>query len=207
MQRNKNEQQISCGKVPMEKLKSDLRLAMRQAMGRKSEEMRETDSARLCAKLKEQPFFQNAGSILFFASLPEEEPDLWPLLNETLAGKQMVALPCFDADNQTYHPRRVTDIHVEILSGKFGIREPAPTCVALPLDDLDLVLVPGVAFDAQGHRLGRGKGFYDRMLENFKGKKIGVAFDEQIADEIPVEKNDVRMDFVLTPTRCLTCSS
>jgi 5-formyltetrahydrofolate cyclo-ligase len=190
----------------MEKLKSDLRLAMRQAMAKKSEEMRETDSARLCAKLKEQAFFQNAGSILFFASLPEEEPNLWTLLNETLAANKMVALPCFDADNQIYHPRQVKDIHVEILSGKFGIREPAPTCVALPLDDLDLVLVPGLAFDAQGHRLGRGKGFYDRMLQDFRGKKAGIAFDEQIVDAVPAEKNDVKMDFVLTPTRCLACN-
>jgi 5-formyltetrahydrofolate cyclo-ligase len=191
----------------IEKRKSDLRSAMRQAMGKKSAEMRETDSTRLCAKLKEQPFFQNAGSILFFASLPEEEPDLWPLLNETLAANKMVALPCFDADNQKYHPRRVQDIHVEILSGQFGIREPAPTCIVLPLDDLDLVLVPGVAFDRHGHRLGRGKGFYDRMLQNFKGKKIGIAFDEQIVEEIPVENNDVKMDYVLTPTRCLACDS
>jgi 5-formyltetrahydrofolate cyclo-ligase len=187
----------------MEKLKSDLRLAMRQVLVKKSEEMRETDSARLCAKLKEQLFFQEARSILFFASLPEEEPNLWTLLNETLAANKMVALPCFDADNQIYHPRQVKDIHVEILSGKFGIREPAPTCVALPLDDLDLVLVPGLAFDAQGHRLGRGKGFYDRMLKDFKGKKVGIAFDEQIVDAVPAEKNDVKMDFVLTPTRCL----
>jgi 5-formyltetrahydrofolate cyclo-ligase len=192
--------------TPMEELKSELRSAMRRALGKKSEEMRETDSARLCAKLKEQPFFQNAGSILFFASLPEEEPDLWPLLNETLAGNKMVALPCFDADSQIYLPRQVKDIHVEILSGKFGIREPAPTCIALPLEDLDLVLVPGVAFDAHGHRLGRGKGFYDRMLENFRGKKIGIAFDEQVVDAVPAEKNDVKMDFILTPTRCLTCS-
>jgi 5-formyltetrahydrofolate cyclo-ligase len=211
MPKNKNEppmntEGLNARAAEVEKRKSDLRLAMRQAMGKKSEEMREVDSTRLCAKLKEQPFFQSARSILFFASLPEEEPDLWPLLNETLAGKQMVALPCFDADNQIYHPRRVTDVHVEILSGQFGIREPAPTCMAIPWEDLDLVLVPGVAFDVPGHRLGRGKGFYDRMLQNFKGKKIGIAFDEQIVEAVPAEKNDVRMDFVLTPTRCLACN-
>ena len=78
-----------------------------------------------------------------------------------------------------------------------------PICVAIPLDDLDLVLVPGVAFNLGGHRLGRGKGFYDRLLQNFSGKKIGVAFDEQIVDALPVEENDVRMDLILTPSRCL----
>jgi 5-formyltetrahydrofolate cyclo-ligase len=189
--------------TPVKKLKSDLRLAMRQALQNKTEKSREADSAKLCARLKEQSFFQNARSVLFFASLPEE-PDLWALLKETLATNKMAALPCFDADNQRYHPRRVKDIHVEILSGKFGIREPAPTGIAMPLDDLDLVLVPGIAFDLHGHRLGRGKGFYDRMLQDFKGKKAGIAFDEQIVETVPAEKNDVKMDFILTPTRCIT---
>jgi 5-formyltetrahydrofolate cyclo-ligase len=185
-------------------LKASLRTNLRVALKNVSAEKRQTDSQRLCALLKEQAFFHNAGSILFFAPLPEE-PDLWPLLNETLAGKKLAALPCFDADNQMYLPRRVMDIHVEILSGQFGIREPVPTCVEIPLDDLALVLVPGVAFDLTGHRLGRGKGFYDRLLENFSGQKIGIAFDEQMVDFVPAEENDVRMNFMVTPTRCVKC--
>jgi 5-formyltetrahydrofolate cyclo-ligase len=186
-----------------ETLKSDLRFAMRRTLEKMTEEKRSQDSEKICEKIKEQRFFQEARSILFFASLPTE-PDLWTLLKETLATNKMVALPCFDADNQRYHPRRVKDIHVEILSGKFGIREPAPTCIAMPLEDLDLVLVPGVAFDLRGHRLGRGKGFYDRMLQDFKGRKAGIAFDEQIVEAVPAEQSDVKMDFVLTPTRGLT---
>jgi 5-formyltetrahydrofolate cyclo-ligase len=175
---------------------------MRQTLKKVTDGKRKADSEALCARLKEQRFFQEARSILFFAPLPEE-PDLWPLLNETVAGKKLVALPCFDADSQAYRARRVTDIHVEIMSGKFGIREPAPTCIAMPLADLELVLVPGVAFDLAGHRLGRGKGFYDRMLQDFTGKKIGIAFEEQIVDAVPAKKNDVKMDWVLTPARCV----
>jgi 5-formyltetrahydrofolate cyclo-ligase len=167
-----------------------------------SSEKRKTDSEKLCALLKTQPSFQEACSILFFAPLPEE-PDLWPLLNETLAGKKMIALPCFDQASETYHPRRITDLHVEILSGKFGIREPVESCVAIPPNDLDLVLVPGVAFGLDGHRLGRGKGYYDRLLQNFTGTKIGIAFDEQIVDAVPSEENDVRMNLILTPTQCV----
>jgi 5-formyltetrahydrofolate cyclo-ligase len=188
----------------IECLKADLRLEVRRKMGKISENKRKADSEKICMKLKEQAAFQKAGAVLFFAPLPEE-PDLWPLLAEVMPGKKMVALPCFDVDNQAYTPRHVRDIHVEILSGKFGIREPAPTCVAIPLRDLDVVLVPGVAFALDGHRLGRGKGFYDRLLQDFTGKKIGIAFDEQIAEAIPVEKNDVRMDWILTPTRWVKC--
>lgn len=182
--------------------KGALRQEIRAAVKAIPAQKRHSDSVKLCENLRAQALFKTARSVLFFAPLPEE-PDLWPLAIETLAGKKLVALPCFDADNQVYQPRRVTDIHVEILSGKFGIREPANTCVAIPLDDLDLVLVPGVAFGLDGHRLGRGKGFYDRLLQNFGGHKIGIAFDEQIVEKIPTGENDIRMDAVLTPTRCV----
>jgi 5-formyltetrahydrofolate cyclo-ligase len=186
-------------------LKSAFRAKARAVLKTLPAETRQRDSEKLCARLTQQAFFQNAGSLLFFASLPEE-PDLWPLLQNALAGKKLVALPCFDGDNQAYRPRRVTNLHVEILSGQFGIREPSAACVEIPLKDLEVAFVPGVAFDPSGHRLGRGKGFYDRMLENFTGKKVGIAFDEQMVDAIPAEKNDVRMDLIMTPTRCVNCS-
>jgi 5-formyltetrahydrofolate cyclo-ligase len=179
--------------------KSRLRKEISAKIKATAPEKRKMDSEKLCANLRQQSFFQTAASILFFAPLPEE-PDLWPLLNEVLATKKLVALPCFDSENEAYVPRRVDDIHVEIVSGKFGIREPAPTCIAIPLRDLDLVLVPGVAFDTRGHRLGRGKGFYDRLLQNFTGKKIGIAFDEQIVEAVPKEENDVQVDLIVTPT-------
>ena len=167
-----------------------------------SPERREVDSRNLSGLLEKQPFFQQAKSILFFASLPNEI-DLWPLLEKTIPGTKLIALPCFDADRQVYAPRRVKDLRVEIVTGQFGIREPGPACVPLPLHDLDLVLVPGVAFDQHGHRLGRGKGFYDRLLQEFQGTKAGIAFDEQIVKRVPVETTDVVMDYVVTPTRSI----
>ena len=183
-------------------LKTDLRSRIQAHVKNLPAEKRKADSAKLCANLRQQTFFQKARSLLFFAPLPEE-PDLWPLLNEILAGKSLVALPCFDADNRGYQPRRIRDIHVELMSSKFGIREPAPTCIAVPLADLDVVLVPGVAFNSLGHRLGRGRGYYDRLLENFAGNKIGIAFDEQMVEVIPVENNDVPMDWIITPTQTI----
>src|SRR5262249_41116687 len=114
-----------------QKAKTELRSKIRAVLKSFSLEKRASDSAKLCAALERQELFQRTASILFFAPLPEE-PDLWPLLSDVLASKKLVALPCFDSENQSYVPRRVGDIHVEIISGKFGIREPAPTCVAIP---------------------------------------------------------------------------
>ena len=185
--------------------KNELRVKIRAAVKGMPPEKRKSDSEKICALLREQSFLQSVRSILFFAPLPEE-PNLWPVLVETMLGKTIVALPCFDADNQVYQPRRVTDLHVQIISGKFGIREPSEFCVPIPPNDLDLVLVPGVAFGLDGHRLGRGKGYYDRLLQSFSGTKVGVAFEEQIVEVVPSEANDVRMDVILTPTRSVKLS-
>jgi 5-formyltetrahydrofolate cyclo-ligase len=95
----------------------------------------------------------------------------------------------------------IRDADKDILSGQFGIREPVAACAELTLNRLDLILVPGVAFDLHGRRLGRGKGFYDRLLAVVRGTTCGAAFDEQIVGEIPVEPHDVHLNCILTPTR------
>ena len=95
----------------------------------------------------------------------------------------------------------IKDPEKDLLVGRFGIREPETSCGEIELNRLDFTLVPGVAFDLQGRRLGRGKGFYDRMLAAVRGTTCGVAFDEQIVEEVPVEPHDTRVNCILTPTR------
>ena len=77
----------------------------------------------------------------------------------------------------------------------------APFWALYSSNRVELILVPGVAFDLQGSRLGRGNGYYDQLLAIVWGKRCGVAFDEQLVPEIPVEAHDARMDCLLTPTR------
>lgn len=177
--------------------KSDLRQKIRAALEKVSPAVRLAASLDLCARL--EPQLRGAHTILFFAPRPDE-PDLWPLLEKMLASK-ICALPAFDAATQTYSARRVANLETDIATGKFGVREPASSCPEIPLNQFDLVLVPGVAFDLRGNRLGRGKGFYDWLLVGIRGLKCGVAFDEQIVAEVPVAVHDARMDFILTPTR------
>jgi 5-formyltetrahydrofolate cyclo-ligase len=182
--------------------KSELRSTVRTVLKNLSVEKRKLDSKKLREKLKEQSFFQSATSVLFFAPLANEA-DLWPLLEESVATEKIVALPRFDPSSQSYIACRVRNLQSEIISGRFDIREPHKNCAEIPLVHLDLVLVPGVAFDLNGHRLGRGKGFYDRLLQKVRGLKVGIAFEEQMVRKIPAEAHDVKMDFVLTPARCV----
>jgi len=157
-------------------------------------------STLLCARLREQRIWSAARSVLFFAPLPDEA-EIWPLLNEAIAAGKAVALPAFIPGTNRYAARQIVDPARDLIAGRFGIREPVATCAEVPLNRLDLVLVPGVAFDARGGRLGRGKGFYDRLLADVRGTKCGVAFEEQMVDAVPVGPLDIRLDCILTPTR------
>jgi 5-formyltetrahydrofolate cyclo-ligase len=185
--------------------KAALRKQIRDARQIISPAARNAMSAQIRDRLKEQTIWKNAGSVLFFAPLPDEL-DVWPLLEDTLAGKKIAALPRFDSASNSYVACRVKNLRSEIVTGQFGIREPGANCVEIPLNRLDLVLVPGVAFDLQGRRLGRGRGFYDRLLADVRGVKCGITFDEQVVGEIPAGPQDVRMNFILTPTRCAEIS-
>jgi 5-formyltetrahydrofolate cyclo-ligase len=135
-----------------------------------------------------------------FAPLADE-PDIWPLLGEALKTAKLVALPSFVPGANVYVARRIGDLDRDVVAGKFGVREPAASCAEIPLNQLDLVLVPGVAFDARGRRLGRGKGFYDRLLADVRGAKCGVAFDEQLVATVPDGPRDIPLNCILTPTR------
>ena len=180
--------------------KSILREQIRARLKSISPERRAAGSAQLCARLAAEKVFADAKTILFFAPLAGE-PDIWPLLPEKLAAGKTVALPRFDAAKESYVAAVVKNPATDLLAGKFGVREPAAACPVVALNQLDFILVPGVAFNLNGRRLGRGKGFYDRLLHSVSGATCGVAFDEQIVDAIPVEPHDICLTHILTPTR------
>ena len=180
--------------------KAALRRKVAEALERLTLAAREKASSQACARLRAQPAWQQARSILLFAPLPAEL-DIWPLLVEIAASGKEVSLPRFAQATGQYTAARVRDPREDVQPGRFGIREPQPGCETVPLNRLDFILVPGVAFDPHGRRLGRGKGFYDQLLAAVRGRTCGVAFDEQIVREVPVEPHDVYLNCILTPTR------
>lgn len=181
-------------------LKRTLRHQLRNQLRHMPEPEREAGSAAICARLKEQEIFRNAKAILFFAPLPDE-PDVFPLANEALAAGKVVALPRYVPDQKHYIACQVHEIEHDLMPGQFGIWEPQDYCSPFPLNRLDLALIPGLGFTLSGWRLGRGRGFYDRLLAEVSVVKCGVAFDGQIVDALPSEPHDVRLNCILTPTR------
>jgi 5-formyltetrahydrofolate cyclo-ligase len=166
-----------------------LREQMRLEAERHSAEERASASKRICERVRELDVWRNAKSVLLFVPTAYE-PDISPLMNE---GKR-VSLPAFNEQLGRYEAREVSG---ELVSGRFGIMEPSANSAVAAM--LDLVLAPGVAFALDGSRLGRGKGYYDRLLANVKAVKIGVCFDWQVLPSIPRDEHDVAMDRVVTP--------
>ena len=185
---------------PFPNSKSDLRLHIRARLEKISPAVRAVESIDLCERLKAQ--IQSAHAILFFAPLADEL-DVWPVLELSLALGTTCALPFYDAEKKVYGARVLEKLATDIVAGKFGVREPAASCAEMPLTQFDLVLVPGVAFDLQGNRLGRGRGFYDRLLAEASGVKCGVGYDFQLLEKIPAEPHDAKVNFILTPNSCV----
>jgi 5-formyltetrahydrofolate cyclo-ligase len=163
---------------------------------------RAKSSEQLVGSLLAHRIWSEAKSVLLFCSVASE-PVINPLIREALASGRLTALPFFEENSRSYSAKFIRNVESDLVRGEFGILEPRSSCDPSPLNRLDLVLVPGVAFDAQGRRLGRGKGYYDRLLTQVRGTTCGVAFDEQIVAAVPVEPHDVRLNCILTPTRLI----
>ncbi|OYV04807.1 MAG: 5-formyltetrahydrofolate cyclo-ligase [Verrucomicrobiales bacterium VVV1] len=136
-------------------------------------------------------------TVAIFAALPGE-PDLLPLV--TLHPERRWVLPKVQGDALSFH--EVTAPEHELITGAFGIREPRADSPLVAIPEIDVFLCPGLAFDLLGNRLGRGRGFYDRMLEMARpdALKLGVCFPFQLVDDTFLEPHDIRMDGLITPS-------
>lgn len=185
---------------PVVSAKEALRLRMRSVLRGMSPDTREAESRKVCARLESLEVWLRAKSVLFYAPMASEV-DVWPALVRGLAFGKTVTLPRFEAETGVYSAVSIRDPEADVSVGKFGIREPKADLKVIPVNRLDFVLVPGLAFTWDGCRLGRGKGFYDRWLRIFPGLTCGVAFHEQIVGDLPIEPHDVPLNCILTPTR------
>jgi len=113
------------------------------------------------------------------------------------AGKE-VALPAWAGGESGYRFRTVRGAADLAPAGRFGIREPRAGCEDARAERLDFVVVPGVAFDPMGRRLGRGKGYYDRLLAGVEGATCGVGYGVQLVPRVPLEAHDIALKLVAT---------
>lgn len=157
-------------------------------------------SQQIADRLRRHEVFNAARTIALYKAIAGEVvlESLFPVC--WAAGKQ-TCIPIYNAERNVYEMARISE-ETRFNIGNYGIQEPvSPSLVSM--EEIDLVIVPGVAFDAAGNRLGRGGGYYDRLLAGFTGVSIAVAFDFQIVPEIPCDSRDIPVDGVLTEKKIL----
>lgn len=150
-------------------------------------------SDRICQNIISSNLFQQAEKILAYAPLGNEV-DIRSVIEEGWRQQKRIAFPKVFGETMRYFE---ISSFSELEEGTFHVMEPVETN---PIDwEEALVLVPGVAFDFQGNRMGYGKGYYDRFLEGKPDcKKLGVAYEVQVADQLPREENDLPMEYLVT---------
>jgi 5-formyltetrahydrofolate cyclo-ligase len=158
-------------------------------------------SARIVQRIQTLETFRTARSVGAYMPLPDEVniAPLFQCLETNCVREQRFFIPAFDESIGSYRMARWT---LELKKGRFGIPEPAEPVFAAE-DELDLILVPGVAFDRVGRRVGHGGGFYDRLLPQYRVSRAGICFDFQCLGAVPAEEHDIRMNWVVTETQIL----
>ena len=172
--------------------KKELRLKVSQLKKEQTEETLREKSGQIFSQLEQSDEFTKASVILAYWSIPGEV-HTHHFINKWSSGKTIL-LPVVDGDTLRIHI--FTGMESMVEGAKFGILEPTGPEVT-DLSIIDLILIPGVAFDHQNHRMGRGKGYYDKLLTHTQAKKIGLCFDFQLFPSVPVEPHDVLMDQVI----------
>ena len=143
----------------------------------------------ICSKVLALASWQEAGTLLLYYPLPDEV-DVRLLIKDAFESGKKVLLPVVKGDELELH---LYEGEASLKEGAFGIMEPTgPLFAPIHYDEIELAIIPGMAFDSAGHRLGRGKGYYDRLLPNLKAAKlIGVCFPFQFLEEVPAEAHDI----------------
>ncbi len=184
----------------MKERKKNLRNEMKAKLAKLKPEELKAKSEALEKKFAESPEFEAADSILIYVAT-SSEPETRKIISEALKRTKAVFVPKVEGDFIC-----VCRLHAleQLLPGKFGIHEP-PGEAKCELKQFDVVVIPGLAFDLHGGRLGRGGGFYDRLLSSLSGNFIGFCFDEQVVGEVPKMEHDMHVHKIFTDERVIEC--
>jgi 5-formyltetrahydrofolate cyclo-ligase len=146
------------------------------------------------------PEFRSAQVVMFFASF-RSEVDTETMIRRALRSGKRVILPKVAGNELALY--EIRDLDADVETGAWGIPEPRPL-IAAKLDEIDLMIMPGAAFDKRGNRLGYGAGFYDKLLPAFKGTTVALAFEAQILSHVPAEPHDAPVKKIVTEKRVIT---
>ena len=164
---------------------------------------RSAKSRKIEERLFSLPEFKSARAIMFFVSF-RSEVETVPMIRRVLDDGKRVILPKVKGTELELF--EINNFDKDVSPGAWGILEPCEIAPA-KLDDLDIIIVPGAAFDARGNRLGYGAGFYDKLLSAFTKPTVALAFEVQIVPKVPADSHDVPVKKIVTEKRTIEAKS
>lgn len=186
--------------------KKELRKQILQSRNDIPEAKREEKSKRIVDRILRSPWYQEARFVFSFVPFGDEV-NIRPLLEHAVQAGKKLAIP-----KTMTNPRKLILFQFEgwdrLIPGVYGILEPDPSQSSMvEPTEIDLILMPGVAFDRQGGRLGYGGGFYDRFLGSLPQSPLLIApcFTEQIVERVPTEEHDIQVDKLITDLEIVEC--
>lgn len=183
----------------MNPTKKEQRDKVRMILAAMSPEVIKEKSLAAANLLFQQPEYKKAEIVMTFLSL-SSEVDTTPICLRGWKDRKRILAPKVSWDQRRMLPIQLNSLSDAVASSNtLGLREPADG-VIIPVADIDLVIVPGLAFDPMGNRLGRGRGFFDRFLahKDYRAVSCALAFEEQFVDHVPVGPSDIPVDILVT---------
>ena len=187
--------------------KRELRTFAKQQLAHLSTDEVAERSEKIVERILNSGFFQDASSIALYFSF-QNEVQTYNLAAKALALNKKVYAPCFDSLNEEKEHLCALENINELTKNYCGILVPPHQKQQDKFNtvtSIDLFIIPGLLFDLRGARLGRGKGYFDRILKDFKGIKIALAYEIQIFENIPLEEWDQKIDYLCTENRLISC--
>ena len=190
----------------MAQLKQQVRIAALNRRNALFSLIRAEKSSLICEKLLRLESFQKTRCLFIYVAV-RSEVYTEEILQAALALGKTVCVPLIDKKNKEMIACVVSDPKHELHPGTMGIPEPdRDSCAVIKPCDIDLALVPGLAFTEQGHRIGYGGGFYDQFLSGWQGSSCALAFEEQIVADLPFDPDhDVAVSRIITEQRDICC--
>ncbi len=183
----------------MSELKTKIREQAHAA--RKDQPEKDQVSQTIVDRVMQLPEYQQAKTVMFYVDVRTEVRTRQALPAALASGKRVVIPYCVDGELELFHLESMDELEL----GMYRILEPKAELRGIlakhtPVEELDLILVPGVAFDRRGGRTGHGKGYYDKLLEHALSRTplVALAFECQLFPEIPMQHHDIYMDKVVT---------
>lgn len=178
--------------------KSMIRAQLRQKLAAITEPQRRIKSQAACDLIAASPEFAASRVVMLYLATAQEV-DTSPLILKCWQAGKTVAVPKVSWDQRRMLPVEITTLQTGLTTTDRGLVEPIAG-KPIPVSFIDLVIVPGLGFTSDGHRIGRGMGFYDRFLaqQDFFGLSCGLAFDEQLVSALPILDHDMPLSMLVT---------